>query len=730
MDDNVTSADAVAAAHALVPHAIDNSDECSTSSTNATSSTSGENSSNQSLSNQTSSNLSSINRLNLTLENFDQEDIVPENCPYVLTSPRSIEACKIVGIRPVDLLPFRLEDARRELEVNGDFTLEALNVLRTAEDNRRELLEKCREIRNEIIQEEEQYQVNDDITTDSGKGCTSDGSDSSTRSSPDRGLFDDSQRRLRKNNVHSRLNSWYNNEDARPLSKAYNCYDLSQLQLSSDEYKNNSTTTVTFCDNPTLVLHETFKYPHRPTSSSKKLFCNPYGPPIYPRERPVISVEENQENSSPVKKKKAKRSEKMITIKVPISNSEKKTSISRSKSLPRNSKETRKSVDLKTLIDGHDLLDHDRKILHRLASKRIQMLENEAKAQSFRQKWASELTKWKQNKENMELFWQNEVLRKRRYEQDFNEDRLLEAREKLLNVQLQLSLLIEKKQEKADEMVAKAQKRRTEQFLQWRKHEEARRFAVDSAIKELFARDFQYRKELKSHIENRLQNAEKRRRSLRQRSIEHKNNQANHNQEVNKSHMSQLEKKQLLQVEQIRDAIKLRLAKAEASVAKNRSTQRQSGNKRFAQVLALREELETKLEAWRKQVFLVHCDSLEKAEFRAKHLLELKTSQISSENRSRKERHARSLERLKSEEEQKQDSQIQNISCRMALVDQWKAKKRGDHKEVMKRARKAAELRQVIINLKEPGAVTESSEVVKENSFTNVIPSSEHPVDV
>ena len=39
----------------------------------------------------------------------------------------------------------------------------------------------------------------------------------------------------------------------------------------------------------------------------------------------------------------------------------------------------------------------------------------------------------------------------------------------------------------------------------------------------------------------------------------------------------------------------------------------------------------------------MHCDSLEKAEFRAKHLLEHKTSQISSENRSRKERHARSL---------------------------------------------------------------------------------------
>ena len=36
------------------------------------------------------------------------------------------------------------------------------------------------------------------------------------------------------------------------------------------------------------------------------------------------------------------------------------------------------------------------------------------------------------------------------------------------------------------------------------------------------------------------------------------------------------------------------------------------------------------------QVFLVHCDSLQKAESRAKHLLELKRSQIATENRSRK----------------------------------------------------------------------------------------------
>ena len=39
-------------------------------------------------------------------------------------------------------------------------------------------------------------------------------------------------------------------------------------------------------------------------------------------------------------------------------------------------------------------------------------------------------------------------------------------------------------------------------------------------------------------------------------------------------------------------------------------------------------------------------------------------------------------------------------------------------------------LTQIYRNLKEPGAVTEPSEVVKENNLSIVIPSSEHPVDV
>ena len=107
-------------------------------------------------------------------------------------------------------------------------------------------------------------------------------------------------------------------------------------------------------------------------------------------------------------------------------------------------------------IDGHDLHDHDRKILHCLASRRLEMLETETKAQSFRQKWAEEYVKWQQSNDTMQLLWRNEILQKRRLENDFNEKKLMDAKEKLLDLQLQLRLLIEKKQEKSEELVARA----------------------------------------------------------------------------------------------------------------------------------------------------------------------------------------------------------------------------------------------------------------------------------
>ncbi len=38
----------------------------------------------------------------LHLDNFDLEDSVPPECPFVLTSPRSLEACRIMGVKVSD----------------------------------------------------------------------------------------------------------------------------------------------------------------------------------------------------------------------------------------------------------------------------------------------------------------------------------------------------------------------------------------------------------------------------------------------------------------------------------------------------------------------------------------------------------------------------------------------------------------------------------------------------
>ena len=91
-----------------------------------------------------------------------------------------------------------------------------------------------------------------------------------------------------------------------------------------------------------------------------------------------------------------------------------------------------------------------------MATKRFHEIESAAKAQSYRQKWAEDFENWQQSQQTMELLWKNEVLQKRRLENDFNEKKLMDAKQKLLDLQLELRMLIEKKQEKSDELVAKA----------------------------------------------------------------------------------------------------------------------------------------------------------------------------------------------------------------------------------------------------------------------------------
>ncbi|XP_077437261.1 uncharacterized protein LOC144061070 [Vanacampus margaritifer] len=85
----------------------------------------------------------------LDLNNFDSANA--EKSRYVLTSPRSLESCARLGIKPVDLL---MKSLNNLLSEQCDLTLEAVQVMHEShEKERRKLLQKCRDERERIIQQ-------------------------------------------------------------------------------------------------------------------------------------------------------------------------------------------------------------------------------------------------------------------------------------------------------------------------------------------------------------------------------------------------------------------------------------------------------------------------------------------------------------------------------------------------------------------------------------------------
>uniref|UniRef100_A0A3Q3WRP9 Coiled-coil domain containing 177 n=1 Tax=Mola mola TaxID=94237 RepID=A0A3Q3WRP9_MOLML len=89
-------------------------------------------------------------KLHLDLYNFDSP--AAEGSRYVLTSPRSLEACARCGVKPVELLPRSLADFAREAPARSMRV--ATGLFEVYERGRHAKLRQCREERERIIREE------------------------------------------------------------------------------------------------------------------------------------------------------------------------------------------------------------------------------------------------------------------------------------------------------------------------------------------------------------------------------------------------------------------------------------------------------------------------------------------------------------------------------------------------------------------------------------------------
>ncbi|XP_073485279.1 coiled-coil domain-containing protein 185 [Aquarana catesbeiana] len=103
--------------------------------------------------------------LHLDLSNF--EDGVSSR--YVLTSPRSLEACARLGVKPIELLYKSLEEVR---EGNPEVSSQRLNDLYVAQEiERRHKLDMCRQLRMELLQEDCQPDRASSHTSGEHKDC-------------------------------------------------------------------------------------------------------------------------------------------------------------------------------------------------------------------------------------------------------------------------------------------------------------------------------------------------------------------------------------------------------------------------------------------------------------------------------------------------------------------------------------------------------------------------------
>ncbi|XP_029900784.1 coiled-coil domain-containing protein 177 [Myripristis murdjan] len=106
-------------------------------------------------------------KLHLDLYNFDSP--AAEGSRYVLTSPRSLEACARCGVKPVELLPRPLAEFAREAP--GRSMRVATGLFEVYERDRHAKLRQCREERERIVREEKrrilQAAVNGNSSTSS-----------------------------------------------------------------------------------------------------------------------------------------------------------------------------------------------------------------------------------------------------------------------------------------------------------------------------------------------------------------------------------------------------------------------------------------------------------------------------------------------------------------------------------------------------------------------------------
>ena len=146
-----------------------------------------------------------------------------------------------------------------------------------------------------------------------------------------------------------------------------------------------------------------------------------------------------------------------------------------------------------------------------------------------------------------------------------------------------------------------------------RECEESRRLAVDNAVKDLLARDTLYRNELKVQLEEKIKNAEKRKKLYDNQKLVSVAESRRIEVEEHQQRMKHLEELYDDHIEKIKRSIEKKLKQSQDLLSRKSENQKSISDKNseyYSRTLALKAELEGKLDLWRKQVLSVQSLSI------------------------------------------------------------------------------------------------------------------------
>lgn len=146
-----------------------------------------------------------------------------------------------------------------------------------------------------------------------------------------------------------------------------------------------------------------------------------------------------------------------------------------------------------------------------------------------------------------------------------------------------------------------------------REQEESRRLAVDYAVKDLLARDTLYRNELKIQLEEKMKKAEKRKKQNDHQKLLSITEARRLEVEEQQQRMKKLEELYDDHIDKIKRTIEKKIKRSQDLLNLQKENQKSIFDKyseNYSKTLALKSELEGKLDLWRKQVLSVQSLSI------------------------------------------------------------------------------------------------------------------------